>query len=303
MSLSYDVIVVGDYCFDIIFTGLGKFPELGKEVVAGGFGMVPGGSYNTAAALHRLGVKVGWAGDFGNDELSAKALEWAEKEGLDRRLFVYHARSLRRVTVAASFRHDRAFIAFYDPDPNIPAGLKALPKVKARCLYIPGLYYGAALDAGLAILRAKRMKLVMDGNSNREATLANPAVRRAIGQCEIFMPNAGEARRISGEDELRKAASKLAELAHMVVVKDGANGAYAIAEGQMIHAPALEVTPVDTTGAGDCFNAGFLAAWLRGCPLEVCLKWGNIVGGLSTLGFGGTGRVVTVEEVEAYLRG
>jgi sugar/nucleoside kinase (ribokinase family) len=61
------------------------------------------------------------------------------------------------------------------------------------------------------------------------------------------------------------------------------------------------VVLVDTTGAGDCFNAGFIKAWLDQRPLEECLKWGNIVGGLSTLALGGTGQVTTVKEVEEWL--
>ena len=67
-------------------------------------------------------------------------------------------------------------------------------------------------------------------------------------------------------------------------------------------APAIPVTPVDTTGAGDCFNAGFLCAWLDSRPLGECLRWGNAVGGLSTTARGGTARIVTAADVARYLR-
>jgi sugar/nucleoside kinase (ribokinase family) len=85
------------------------------------------------------------------------------------------------------------------------------------------------------------------------------------------------------------------------VIKDGAGGAYGLEAGEVVYSPALPVIPLDTTGAGDTFNAGFLAARLDGRPLAECLQWGNIVGGLSTLGRGGTGHVVTRDEVEARL--
>ena len=62
------------------------------------------------------------------------------------------------------------------------------------------------------------------------------------------------------------------------------------------------VEPLDTTGAGDCFNAGFVKAWLDDLLLEQCLRWGNVVGGLLTLAHGGTGKIVTPEEVERWLR-
>jgi len=58
---------------------------------------------------------------------------------------------------------------------------------------------------------------------------------------------------------------------------------------------------VDTTGAGDCFDAGFIMAWLAGRTVEDCLRWGNVVGGLSTLAPGGAGRVITPNDVVPYL--
>ena len=94
----YDVIVVGDYFVDLIFNGLPQFPVLGKEIVGSGFEMLPGGAYNAALAMHRLGLKVGWAADFGDDDFSRFALARARAEGLDDTLFVHHRRPLRRIT-------------------------------------------------------------------------------------------------------------------------------------------------------------------------------------------------------------
>ncbi|MCJ7532966.1 MAG: carbohydrate kinase family protein, partial [Anaerolineales bacterium] len=79
----YDIIVAGDYFVDLVFTGLPKLPELGEEVFGTGFEMLPGGSYNTVVAMHRLGLKVGWAADFGNDRFSRFVLDYAENEKLD----------------------------------------------------------------------------------------------------------------------------------------------------------------------------------------------------------------------------
>ena len=115
------------------------------------------------------------------------------------------------------------------------------------------------------------------------------------------MPNRAEAIRITGEENLDQAMLKLAELVPLVVVKDGANGAYGCQQQQIVHVPAIQVKPLDTTGAGDCFNAGFLRAWLDGKSLLECLQWGNIIGGLSTLGYGGSGKVITILDVKKYL--
>jgi len=301
MKAKYDVLVVGDYSIDLIFAGLPGLPELGKEVIGSGFAMLPGESYNSAIAMHRLGIKVGWAADFGNDELSIAALKQVRAEGLDDKLIVRHKRSYRRITVAASFPEDRAFITYYDPEPKIPAGLKALFCVSARFLFIPGFYSGPLMAIGSLLVKARRIGLIMDGNSHDELTLDAPAVRNALKRVDIFLPNALEARRLTGAHDLEKAARILAGYCPLIVVKDGSNGAYACSEGNVLYAPALPVTPVDTTGAGDCFNAGFIKAYLDRKPLEQCLRWGNVVGGLSTLELGGTGRCTTPKDVEAWL--
>ncbi len=297
----YDVLVVGNYTIDLIFTGLPALPALGREVVGKGFAMVPGEAYNSTVAMHRLGLRVAWAGDFGNDELSLMALRAIREEGLDETYFVHHARPLRRLTVAASFPNDRAFITYYDPDPLIPAGLRALRKARARLLFVPGFYAGPLFHLGIRWVRAKGMKVVMDGNSHPNTHLRRPAVRQVIRSLDAFLPNAAEALHLTGENELTKAILALGKYCPLVVVKAGRDGAYAYHEERFVHVPALPLKPLDTTGAGDCFNAGFLRAWLDGLPLEQCLRWGNIVGGLSTLDYGATSKRVTLQEVQAYL--
>ena len=297
----YDIIVAGDFFVDLVFTGLPKLPELGEEVFGTGFEMLPGGSYNTVVAMHRLGLKVGWAADFGNDRFSRFVLDYAENEKLDPSLFVHHNQPLRHITASASFSQDRAFISYSDPEPAMPAAMKKLPFASSRALYIPALYYGRWFNAGLSLLRVKNMSLIMDGNAS-DVTLKNtPDAAKALQCTDLFLPNAREVRCLTGEQDLEKGIHMLLSLCPLVVVKDGIWGAYACDGSQLIHSPAIPVTPLDTTGAGDCFNAGFIKAWLDQRPLEECLKWGNIVGGLSTLALGGTGQVTTVKEVEEWL--
>ena len=300
--MKFDVIVVGSYSLDLIFTGLPRFPEMGKDTIGSGFAMLPGEAYSNAVAMHRLGLKVGWAADFGNDDFSRFTLEMVKNEGLDVSLFVHHKKPLRRISVAMSYPQDRAFVTYYDPDPSIPAALKALASSSAKLVYLPGFYFGPFLETGLKLMRLKKMKLVIDGNSDDQAVMTNPKAVKAIHAAELILPNAREARRMTGETDLEKAIRRLGEQCELVVVKDGVNGAYAWNGKQLFHSPAITVDTVDTTGAGDCFNAGFIKAWLEGLPLPECLRWGNIVGGLSTLGMGGTGQKVTEADVRCYLK-
>jgi sugar/nucleoside kinase (ribokinase family) len=301
MSHVYDVIVIGDYFTDLVFSGLDRLPTLGSEIFSSGFEMIPGGAYNSALALHRLGVRVGWVCDFGTDEFSRFALGRATAEGLDDALFVCHPQPLRRITVSVSYPHDRAFITFCDADPPDPAVTRVCASARARVVLLAGVFAGPSFECVVGACRAQQMLLVMDGNSSDEVRLEVAAVREAIRRVDVFMPNASEARRITGQADLEGAMRTLAGLGPLVVVKDGPHGAHACAGGEIVHAPAIPVEPVDTTGAGDCFNAGLLTAWLDGLPLPACLRHGNIVGGLSTLSAGGTGRAVTRQDVQAWL--
>jgi sugar/nucleoside kinase (ribokinase family) len=305
MALNFDVIVAGSYTVDLIFSGLDELPQLGKDVVGKDFKMTPGEAYISAVSMHRLGLKVGWAADFGNDEFSRFALKSAQEEGLDESFFVTHNRSYRRISVAASFPNDRAFITYYDPDPQVPAAVSAIIKSNAKLLFIPGLYSGELLSLGEKMIRAKKMQLVMDGNSSSGEvygkTRESKAIQKAIKSTDIFLPNAQEARRLTGEHDLNIAIQRLGELCPLVVIKDGSNGSLAYKDEEITKVPAISVNPIDTTGAGDNFNAGFLYAWLEGQSIETCLKWGNIVGGLSTTATGGTTRKITRDEVIDYI--
>jgi sugar/nucleoside kinase (ribokinase family) len=305
MGFNFDVIVVGSYTVDLIFSGLAEFPELGKDIISNSFQMTPGEAFISAVSMHRLGIKVGWAADFGNDDFSHFALKIARQEGLDETLFVHHDRPLRRITAAASYPSDRAFITYYDPDPQIPAAMSGLLKSTAKVLFVPGLYSGSLIGPATKIIRSKRMSLMMDGNSSIGDIIGtnhqSKAIRKAIKSVDVFLPNAREARRLTGEQELPLAIQCLGELCPFVVVKDGSNGSWAFTDQHLIHIPAISVDPIDTTGAGDNFNAGFLYAWLEEQSIENCLKWGNIVGGLSTTALGGTIRQITCDEVRKYL--
>jgi sugar/nucleoside kinase (ribokinase family) len=134
-------------------------------------------------------------------------------------------------------------------------------------------------------------------------TLAGPLLRRLLSQLDLFMPNAAEARILTQAESVEQALEILAEYTPYVIIKDGANGAYARYQGRTYHAPAIPVTPLDTTGAGDVFNAGFLAAYLQGHNPQECLRWGNFGGGRSTEGPGGISTAPTLAELEKWLAG
>src|SRR4030066_1899008 len=103
MTLHFDVIIFGSYSIDFVFTGMSEFPQLGKDIQSKALTITPGEAFISAVSMHRLGFKVGWAADFGNDEYSQLALRNSREEGLDESLFIFHERSFRRISVAVSF--------------------------------------------------------------------------------------------------------------------------------------------------------------------------------------------------------
>ena len=110
----------------------------------------------------------------------------------------------------------------------------------------------------------------------------------ALGYVDVFAPNETEALQLTGETAVSDALTKLAAIVPTAVIKLGAKGAIAQRGSEIITIPPIAVTPVDTTGAGDSFNAGFIYGLLQDASLADCLRYGNIVGGLSTTQAGGT---------------
>jgi len=298
-----DVLIPGSYYCDVIFTGLPQFPALGTEVFTQGLTVTVGGVMNTVTALRRLGVHVGWVGQVGTDFFSAFILQQAEREGIDLSLIERLDQPFQRVTVAMSYPHDRAFLTYIDPAPtSIDLLLGALDRVTFRHLHFTGLQTDPRTPEVLRAVRARGATISMDCQ-HRPVSVRDALVREVLTLVDVFLPNRTEAARLTGEQDVHAAAHEFLALTPTVVIKDGANGAHGWHEGRYVHQPALPVRAVDTTGAGDVFNAGFLTAWREGQPFERCLRWGVITGGLSTEGQGGTATAPTRAVVEGLLGG
>jgi sugar/nucleoside kinase (ribokinase family) len=285
MNEQHRVLVVGEYYVDMVFAGLPRWPQPGEEVFASQIRVLPGGAFTHARALHRLGIPTTWAAQFGNDAYSRLVLDTASAEGLDASEYLIHEHPVRNVSVAASHAGERGFLSFKEPVPARDiAG--AITRRRPAVVLVAELLRGERLAALLAAARTARARVVMDPQ-HVESTLQDPALRDVLRSIDVFMPNAAEARRLTGRDRVEDAAADLAALTGTVVVKNGAEGAVA-ARGTSQHsttAPAVAV--VDTIGAGDCFDAGFVAGLVHDLDLTDCLQLATLCGSLSTLDFGG----------------
>ena len=129
--------------------------------------------------------------------------------------------------------------------------------------------------------------------------LDDPRVLDALRSVDWFLPNEHEAEHMTGESESRRMLEWFAMRGIQAVVKLGPRGSAVLDDGGYLEVPAIAVDPVDTTGAGDCFNAGFLYGLLNGLPRAEVLRWANVCGGLSTRAAGGLAGFPVLEEARS----
>jgi sugar/nucleoside kinase (ribokinase family) len=299
----YDILVPGNYFCDIIFTGVPNFPQLGHEVYTDGMAVIPGGgALNTSLALHRLGLNPGWVGVLGNDFFSHFVRHFIQNEGLDMSLLKHIDKPLQRVTVAISFPTDRAFVTHVDGSPNsIELAFDVLERADFPHLHFTGLMIHERVPDLLQACHGRGITVSMDCQE-RIQTLDMTLVQHILADLDMFMPNASEAQKLTGTATLDDAIRVLTKHTRHLVIKNGAQGAISIREGQFFESPAmaLDGAVVDTTGAGDVFNAGFLAAYLAGHSHDECLRWGNFCGGMSVRGHGGISTAPTKAQLDEW---
>jgi sugar/nucleoside kinase (ribokinase family) len=300
----YDIIVLGDYFYDLIYTGLRELPELGREIHSRDVTTTGGAMYITAVALNRLGAKVGWPAYFGNDYYSQSVYGFALCEHLDLSLAKTIDQPYRRVTTALPLHGERAFVTFTDPDAEElhDHWLQRMTTCDFKHLHIGSLECIDEMRAVMELARERGATISSDCQDGPH--LHDPYIcQEWLSPLDIFMPNAREAMIVAETQTVEEAARRLAQWVKIVVVKDGANGSWVAHDRELIHVPGVNAgAVVDTTGAGDCFNAGFLYGYVsKRASLDTCGRYGNICGGLSVTGVGGATTAPTHEELGAWM--
>lgn len=294
MNKRFDVAIAGEINLDLILYGLPEEMPLEHELLASDFRLTLGSS--SAILAHNLavlGLSVGFITRLGDDPLGAIALERLAEKGVD----ITHAKrvsagSSTGVTVLLAHNGKRHILTY--PGTMFEMTIEDLDLeylASARHFHLSSLFLHRGLQPDLPRifrhLKAQGLTLSLDTNDDPESRWGFP-LQELLDVVDIFLPNADEACQITGKVEVESALEELAARVPLVAVKLGSRGALVQQGKRRCLVPAQAVKPVDTIGAGDSFNAGFLTAWLRGEPPENCAAFGNRAAALSTLRPGGT---------------
>ncbi len=302
-----NILIAGEINPDLILQDYRSFPELGKEVVVEDLRLTLGSaSAICAAGLARLGEHAGFLGKVGADVYGEFCLGAMRDAGIDVSLVKPDPALKTGITVSVSSAKDRALISYLgamlalterDVDDEI---LRRFEHV-----HIASYYLQENLRPGCAAIfeRASKLGLTtsLDTGFDPTETWA-PDIYETLKYVDIFLPNEVELRWIGRDEDPVKALESLANGRTQVVAKLGSRGCMALDHGKPVYVPAFKVNPVDTTGAGDSFNAGFLHAWLNWKNLTEAMRFGAACGALSTQGMGGTGCQATEAEALEFIR-
>ncbi|KKX33180.1 PfkB family carbohydrate kinase [Rhizobium sp. LC145] len=268
------VLCIGRIYCDLIFTGLGGFPQLGREVFAEGMEIAAGGgAFIAAAHFVHAGRRTALVARLGTDPLSAEVETQIRASGADLRFIEHSAEAGPQVTVASVVGEERAFLTRRAGGAKPSTLDESLSWDEACHLHIAEYATLHEIPELVSLAKAKGLTVSLDPSWD-EKLIRDPGLFDACKGVDIFLPNLEEAEAMTGRRDPEAALENLSRAFPLVALKGGADGAWLKFGERVLHVPAQKVPVVDTTGAGDAFNAGFIDAWLRRAPEEQWLEAG-----------------------------
>lgn len=316
MPRPFDVVVVGELNIDLILRG-DVTPVFGQveKLVDHAALTIGSSSAIFACGAARLGLKVAFIGKVGRDTLGKFMVDALHGYGIN----------TAGVIVDPAVQTGLSVILAHDDAPGGPraAGDRAILThpggsiaslifdevnreilTSARHLHYASYFLQAALRPGAPALfeTARRAGLTISMDTNYDPDECwDDGLLALLPLVDVFLPNETEIQAISGADDLDVALDWFAHRVPLTAVKLGAKGAQARRGTQTWRAAPLSVNVVDTVGAGDSFDAGFVYGWLAGWDPGECLKLANTCGALSTRAAGGTAAQPTLEEARNWV--
>jgi sugar/nucleoside kinase (ribokinase family) len=289
----FDICIAGEINLDLIFYGLPLVMTTEREVLADRFIATLGSSsaivaHNAAA----LGAKVAFTTLVGGDDFGRIALERLRAAGVDISM-VKKCDSLQTgMTILLPHGAERHILTYPGTMERMCIeDLNFEYLSAARHFHLSSLYLQKGMHAGLEqmLRRLKNAGLTISLDTNDDPADAWGApLWDVLSYVDCFLPNESEVCRMTRCKDVESALDALPQEIALVIVKRGSHGARVREGKRRFDVAPLVIMPVDTVGAGDSFDAGFLVAYLAGRNAEICARAGNIAGALSTQGHGGT---------------
>jgi sugar/nucleoside kinase (ribokinase family) len=302
-----DVLVVGELNVDLILTG-DVTPGFGQAEKLVDDATITLGSSSAifASGAARLGLKVAFIGKVGDDDFGRVVLRSLEERGIDTSGVVIDPEIKTGLSVILSRPDDRAILThlgsiaalhFDEIDQSL--------LVRARHLHLGSFFLLDSLRPDVAKLfsKAHQHGLTTSLDTNYDpAEQWDSGLARVLTHTDVFMPNETELHAISGETNLETALAQMVKKGPpTLAVKLGPKGGIARRGDDVVRASSIPIDVVDTTGAGDSFDAGFIYGYLAEWSLEKSLRLGCVCGSLSTRAAGGTTAQATLDEAMAEM--
>ena len=304
----FDVLVLGDANPDLVLSGDEVEPAFGQaERLVDDARFVVGGSGAIfACGAAKLGLRVAFAGVVGDDIFGTFMQTELQGHGVDTSGVAVVANRPTGVTVVLSGRHDRAMLTHAGTTGELRRSMIDADLLRrAGHVHVSSYFLQRSLVPELPALlkEARSAGTSTSVDPNWDPTgVWDDGLLALLPDVDVFLPNEVEALSLARISVVDDAIGRLRSSgAGTVVVKSAARGAVAGQASDLIHQAAIPTRLVDSTGAGDSFDAGFLAAFLAQEPLQRCLEIGNVCGALSTLAIGGTASQPTMAEALAAL--
>jgi sugar/nucleoside kinase (ribokinase family) len=294
VATNFDVTIAGELNLDLILYGLPEQLTPERELLASEMSITLGSSSAIVAHnLASLGNRVGFTSCIGDDQFGLAALDRLRQAGVEVSKVLKKPDPAKTGLSVILQHHGSRNILTY-PGTIFDLRMEDLDLgylSSSLHFHLSSFYLQQNLRprAPGLLKRMKRAGLTTSLDCNDDpAGLWENDLLEALRHVDVFLPNAREAMRITGEDDLEGAIEKLAKLVPVLVVKLGTKGALARRGMEQQLSPALKIDAVDPVGAGDSFDAGFLHQFIRGADLRTCLDAGNLAGALSVTRTGGT---------------
>jgi len=304
-----DVTVIGDINLDVISSHLENYPEKDKQTILPKIIVELGGSSAIfASTCSSLGIKTKFIGRLGFDFISEFLVKEIEKIGVIsgiKRVEVEEA----GITISLTFKDmKRAMITFRGSNENLSKKDFELEEIEGKILHIGGFNLLDSLRKDVYEIfsdaRKKGMRTSLDPNWDPKGWTKQRLVDliKILKITDFFFPDYEEGKAITKVEDPEKIVEKLLYLgAKIVALKCGKDGCYVGSKNEIFHAKGFKVKTVQTTGAGDAFDAGFIKAFLSGLSLKECARFANAAGALYTTKFG-IERFPKEEEIKKLLK-